>query len=913
MSTRSDPAGPHAPLGATRDADLQLVPIETLMASGVDVQSALGAPAIGERERWMHPEHRLSALMRAGPAPRPRPARRGQKGLALDDLPVVHAPLAWSLAQRSAALVALIAILPLLLVVGLAVRLTSRGPLLFCQTRRGHGGKPFTIFKIRTMREGAEQKTALGVSRGNPQITRIGRILRQLKIDELPQLWNVVRGDMEVVGPRPIPIALEDRLRSEIPGFIERNRVKPGLTNLAQVAVVDNRVGADLVEDWHERFEAELHYIRRKSFAYDLVTLVMSVAYLVRSFLRVLQGNTRPEPRAGRPTATEVLGVPIADIDMDGVVDRIEHWVVAGKPRYVAFSPVHSVIEAWRDPSHMAALRGAGLCVADGMPIAWAQRLLGNRSAKRVYGPTTMLKTLERAQARRWRVVLYGGRADRLEVLVQKLEERFPDLEIVEAISPPFRALSPEEDEATTRRLAELEPHLVFVGLGCPKQERWMAEHCGRIGGVMLGVGAAFDFHAGAVRQAPAFLQAIGMEWFFRLLCEPRRLFRRYATTNPAFVTLFSLQWAKRLFLRRRYRIELGTDQESPVSEAALQIPDRVANTELYPDGTADLAICIASYRRPQLLKGTLASLLELELPYGMRNIEVRVVDNDESRTAEAVVNAFAAEASPRFLVRYAVEPERSIALARNRAVELGPARFVAFIDDDERADRWWLRGLWDALCAHRADATFGRVDAVLPDVAPGWVRRGRFLDKAAGPEGLALSWERTRTSSALVVGTWFYRHGFRFDAKFGRSGGEDTDLFRRIAAAGARFRAAPASVVREVAHADQCTFRWILRRAWRGGANYERLVAGEGGRLAPLWRFAKRMGIGVPAAILALPGAMRGRHEHLCGALQGLALACGGLVGWLRPQVFENARGYRSAGVMDAKARASAVGGAPK
>lgn len=889
-------------------------PIETLMSHGMDVHTALGSPAVDARDLDRAPGERLASLMRAGPAPR-RVAWESSlpESTAFVELDPIHSAWLWSMAQRGLAAVALLLLLPLAPVVWLAVRLSSPGPFLFRQSRRGHGGRPFVIHKVRTLCVDAEQRTALGVSQKDPQITRVGRLLRQLKIDELPQLWNVVRGEMEVVGPRPIPIALEDRLRLAISGFVERNRVKPGLTSLAQVAVVDNKLGADLVEDWHERFEAELHYIRRKSFCYDVVVLVMSVVFLLRSLVRVLRGTPRALPRPNAATATEVLGVPIADLSMREVVDRIDGWIESGKPRYVAFCPVHSVVEGARMPGHRQALRGAALCVADGMPIVWAQKLLGHKTASRVYGPTTMLRALERAEQRGWRVVLYGGRADRLELLVEHLDRRFPDLEIAAAISPPFRTLSPEEDDATTRRLAALEPDLVLVGLGCPKQERWMAEHCGRVPGVMLGVGAAFDFHAGAVRQAPAWLQAIGMEWFFRLLCEPRRLFRRYATTNPIFVLMFGVQLAKHWLLRRRYRIELGTDPESqPRMTTTRRERPRPQPGVVPKPGGADLAICIASYRRPQLLTGTLASLLDVEFPPGMKQIEVRVVDNDADRTAEAAVAAFAAEAAPRFAVRYAVEPERSIALARNRALEFGTARYVAFIDDDERADRWWLRGLWDALQAGRADASFGRVEAILPDDAPAWVRRGAFLEKPAGPDGLDLAWERTRTSNTLVDGVWFFEYGYRFDARFGRSGGEDTDLFRRIAAAGGRFRAAPDSAVREIAHGAQCRLRWILRRAWRGGGNYERLVAGERGRMAPLARFFKRIGVGLPMACAALPAAIRGRPEHLFGALQGLALAAGGLIGWMFPKFLENARGYRSAGTLDERGTAGGTHASP-
>jgi N-acetylglucosaminyldiphosphoundecaprenol N-acetyl-beta-D-mannosaminyltransferase len=873
--------------------------VERLMANGVDVHAGIGPAAIDAALAARDPILRLTALMRSGEVPRLRRLRPLDATAAPVELAPIDSGRCWSLVQRGLAALALLALLPLLPAVWLGVKLSSPGPLLFRQRRRGRGGEPFVILKFRSLCADAERQTVLGVTQAAPQITRFGRLLRQTKIDELPQLWNVVRGEMELVGPRPIPIGLEDRLRQEIQGFTERNRVKPGLTSFAQVAVVDNRVGDDLVQDWRERFEAERHYIRRKSFAYDLVVLGMSVLYLLRSALRVVRGAARAAPRAGRPTATEVLGVPIADLSMRDVVERIAGWIEEGRPRYVAFCPVHSVVEAARSPAHRQALLGAGLCAADGMPIVWAQRLLGHRDAERIYGPTTMLRALERAEQEGWRVLLYGGHPERLERLVGRLRERFPGLRIVEALSPPFRALTPEEDEATTARLAALQPDLTLVGLGCPKQERWMADHSGRIPGVMLGVGAAFDFHAGAVRQAPALLQGLGLEWAFRLACEPRRLFRRYATTNPYFVGAFGLQWAKRCVLRRRYRVELGAAPAKPGPRRRAR-PRPAPDAGLVPKPSGpELAVCIASFRRPELLRGTLKSLAEIDLPGGIEQIEIRVVDNDAERSAEDVVQAFAALRLPGLRVRYAVEPERNIALARNRALELGPAQRVAFIDDDERADRHWLRGLWDAQQAGRADAAFGRVEAILPDDAPAWIQRGRFLDKAAGPEGIDLAWERTRTSSALVDGAWFYEFGYRFDPRFGRSGGEDTDLFRRIAAAGGRFRAAPASAVREFAHAEQCRVRWVLRRAWRGGANYERLIAAESRWYAPPLRFLKRLAIGLPLACGAIPAALRGQREHLVGALQTLALAGGGLQGWLLPRALERGRGYRSSGTL--------------
>jgi lipopolysaccharide/colanic/teichoic acid biosynthesis glycosyltransferase len=188
----------------------------------------------------------------------------------------------WAIVQRVLGLASCLALLPLAVVVFVIVKVTSRGPFLFAQLRPGLGGKPFVVYKIRTMLVGCEQDTALGTVQGNPAITPVGRWLRALKIDELPQLWNVARGQMELVGPRPIPVALDAELRRHIPSFGLRYVVKPGLTNVSQVTVLDNKLDARLVDDWRLRYEGELHYIKNKSFAYDVVVLAMTALYVLR-------------------------------------------------------------------------------------------------------------------------------------------------------------------------------------------------------------------------------------------------------------------------------------------------------------------------------------------------------------------------------------------------------------------------------------------------------------------------------------------------------------------------------------------------------------------------------------------------------------------------------------------------------
>lgn len=206
----------------------------------------------------------------------------------------------WALVQRMAALVLLVLASPLLLVLYLPVRIASRGSFFYRQQRPGFLGRPFTIVKIRSMRHGSDRNTNYekGVSIDDPNVTRIGRFLRDTKIDELPQLWNVVKGDMEFVGPRPIAPGLHGLLVEKIPGFNYRYLVKPGLTNIGQVSVLENALGDDTVQDWRQRFEGEEHYIRNKSASYDLILIVMTVVFMLRKAWRRMAHPRRRSPGA---------------------------------------------------------------------------------------------------------------------------------------------------------------------------------------------------------------------------------------------------------------------------------------------------------------------------------------------------------------------------------------------------------------------------------------------------------------------------------------------------------------------------------------------------------------------------------------------------------------------------------------
>ena len=196
----------------------------------------------------------------------------------------------WGMIQQAAAIVALVFLAPLFGVLYLAVRLTSAGPFLYAQSRPGQAGRMFWVWKVRTMRVGSDKDVAnaLAVTRSNPQVTTVGRYLRDLKLDELPQLWNVVRGQMRVVGPRPIAPALHEWLCLALPGFERRLDVPPGLTNVGQVCIYDNADGNQVVEDWRLRLEADLHYIRHRSVSYDLILIVMTTVFVARKFARQL-------------------------------------------------------------------------------------------------------------------------------------------------------------------------------------------------------------------------------------------------------------------------------------------------------------------------------------------------------------------------------------------------------------------------------------------------------------------------------------------------------------------------------------------------------------------------------------------------------------------------------------------------
>ncbi len=256
--------------------------------------------------------------------------------------------------------------------------------------------------------------------------------------------------------------------------------------------------------------------------------------------------STMPEliEHVHAPTAVDVLGIPIHLIDYTDALDWIDSAVENDERRYVCVCNVHAVMAAREDPELRSALLRSDLNVPDGQPLVWAMNLLGHALNDRVYGPELMARSCARAAVSGQRLYLYGGRNQgALVQLALNLRQRYPGLKIIGGYSPPHRPLTDEERTAVIAEINGSEPDVVWVGIGVPKQEKWMAEMRADLEApVLLGVGAAFDFHAGLVPQAPPMLQDSGLEWAYRLAHEPRRLWRRYLRYNPRFVHAFTRQ-----------------------------------------------------------------------------------------------------------------------------------------------------------------------------------------------------------------------------------------------------------------------------------------------------------------------------------------------------------------------------------
>ena len=239
---------------------------------------------------------------------------------------------------------------------------------------------------------------------------------------------------------------------------------------------------------------------------------------------------------------SNVLGVGVSATNLRGAATEIDRWIAAGERHYVCVSGVHGIMESQRDPEVKAIHNRAGLVLPDGMPLAWWVRSQ-HRDADRVCGPEFMPLLLDRSQRTGYGHFFYGSSEKALADLQKTVGRRYPEARIVGSYSPPFRPLNPEEDAAIVAAINASGADIVWVGLSTPKQEQWMAAHRAQLDArVLIGVGAAFDLLAGHVERAPKFIRRTGFEWAYRLMIEPRRLWRRYLMNNPVFMVMAAAQ-----------------------------------------------------------------------------------------------------------------------------------------------------------------------------------------------------------------------------------------------------------------------------------------------------------------------------------------------------------------------------------
>lgn len=242
------------------------------------------------------------------------------------------------------------------------------------------------------------------------------------------------------------------------------------------------------------------------------------------------------------PEYANVLGVRIAAVNMELAVRLADQWIAAGKPGYACVVSVHGIMEARNDPRYLGILNRAALSVPDGMPLTWVGRSQGHRDMDRVFGPDLMLAMCRLSVERGYRNFLYGGQSGVAGRLRNVLQQRFPGLQIVGTYTPPFRCLNPQEESEFITQVRECRPDILWVGLGAPKQERFMAHYVEQLQiPLMVGVGAAFDYHTGRIRDCSNWVKRAGLQWFHRLLQDPKRLSKRYLRTNPAF--LWHIAW----------------------------------------------------------------------------------------------------------------------------------------------------------------------------------------------------------------------------------------------------------------------------------------------------------------------------------------------------------------------------------
>lgn len=250
---------------------------------------------------------------------------------------------------------------------------------------------------------------------------------------------------------------------------------------------------------------------------------------------KIKKDYVRKVDKSQIPTCN-IMGVNIAAINMKWLLDYLDENIKKISGDYICVSNVHTTVTAYEEPEYCAIQNGGLMAIPDGGPLSTVGRKRGYAEMKRTTGPSLMGEIFKISTEKGYRHYFYGSTESTLELLKKKLDENYPGIQIVGMYSPPFRPLTAEEDREVIERINDTKADFVWVGLGAPKQEKWMAEHKGQISGLMVGVGAGFDYYAGNIQRAPEWMQKSNLEWLYRLIQDPKRLFKRYLYTNTKFI-----------------------------------------------------------------------------------------------------------------------------------------------------------------------------------------------------------------------------------------------------------------------------------------------------------------------------------------------------------------------------------------
>lgn len=424
-------------------------------------------------------------------------------------------------------------------IAGLMIVLDSKGGIFFIQRRVGKGGKIFNCIKFRTMVLNPEANSKRA-ELDDYRITKVGKFLRFTSLDELPQFLNVFVGQMSVVGPRPHMISDCNQFSKVVAGYKFRNMVKPGITGLSQVK--GYRGPAKDFPTIFRRFEYDAFYVRNASFGLDFRIIRQTTGQVAYALLRKRMPAIPPSLVDVEDVKLQLFTANYAITDYRRASEKIIANARINKSFGVSALAVHGLIETVKDKSFRSMVNKIDMIVPDGQPIRWALNSFYKAGLEdRVTGPILTKYVLARASEEKLSVYLYGSTPKTLEKFTAFININYPGVKIAGVHPDRFREATPEEDLADIKKINESGANIVLVGRGCPRQEKWVANHLGKINAVMMAVGAAFDFHAGNISQAPLWMQQAGLEWFYRLIQEPGKLWKRYLTTNPHFIYLFVL------------------------------------------------------------------------------------------------------------------------------------------------------------------------------------------------------------------------------------------------------------------------------------------------------------------------------------------------------------------------------------